>query len=65
MKLVGTSCKSHEIAQNSLGTQHAFYMRIIGKKSKEMQKDMLYVKKKIEFGGEQVERKLLVQEQLQ
>ena len=46
-------------------TQHAFYMKVTGKNSKEMQKDMLHIKRKIEFGREKVERKLLVQEQLQ
>ena len=35
------------------------------KNPKEMQKDMLYIKSKIEFGRGKVERKLLVQEQLQ
>ena len=65
MKLVGPSCKSHEISQDSLGDTTAFYMKITGKNSKEMQKDMLYIKRKIEFGREKVERKLLVQEQLQ
>ena len=47
------------------GTQHAFYIEITGKSSKEMQKDMLYMKRKIGFGREKVERKLLVQEQVQ
>ena len=47
-----------------LGTQHAFHMKITGKKSKKMQKDMLYIKRKIEFRRGKVERKLLVQEQL-
>ena len=65
MKLGGTSCISHEISQNSLGTQHGFYMKITETNSKEMQKETLYLKRKIEFGREKVERKLLVQEQLQ
>ena len=46
------------------GTQHAFYMKITGKNKKTMQKDMLYIKRKIKFGREKAERKLLVQEQL-
>ena len=39
-------------------------MKITESNSKEMQKDMLYIKRKIEFGREKVKRKLLVQEQL-
>ena len=39
-------------------------MKITESNSKEMQKDMLYIKRKIEFRREKVERKLLVQEQL-
>ena len=35
------------------------------KNSKEMLKDMLYIKRKIEFRRGKVDRKLLVQEQLQ
>ena len=65
MKLVGTSCKSHEISQNSLGDTTCFLHEDHRKKSKEMHKDMLYIKRKIEFGREKGERKLLVQEQLQ
>ena len=65
MKLVGTSCKSHEISQDSLGDTTCFLHEDHRKNSKEMQKDMLYIKRKIEFGREKVERKLLVQEQLQ
>ena len=42
------------------GTQHGFYMKITESNSKEM----LQIKRKIEFGREKVERKLLVQEQL-
>ena len=46
------------------GTQHGFYMNITESNSKEMQKDMLYIKRKIEFGREKVARKLFFQEQL-
>ena len=65
MKLIGTSCKSHEISQNSFGDTTCFLHEDHSKKkSKEMQKDMLYIKRKIEFRRGKVERKLLVQEQL-
>ena len=46
------------------GTQHGFYMKITESNSKELQKDMLYIKRKIEFGTEKVARKLFFQEQL-
>ena len=66
MKLVGTSCKSPEISQNSLGDTTCFLHEDHRKNSKEMQKDTrLYIKIKIGFGREKFETKLLVQEQLQ
>ena len=46
------------------GTQHGFYMKITESNSKEMQKDMLNIKRTIEFGREKVARKLFFQEQL-
>ena len=64
MKPGGTSCIAMKYHKTVWGTQHGFYMKITESNSKEMQKDMLYIKRKIEFGREKVERKLLVQEQL-
>ena len=67
MKLVGTSRESHGISQNSLRDTTCFLHEDHRKNSKELQKDTLYIKRKIEFGRGKVhvERKLLVQEQLQ
>ena len=64
MKLGGTSCITMKYHKTVWGTQHGFYMKITESNSKEMQNDMLYIKRKIEFGREKEERKLLVQEQL-
>ena len=64
MKLVGNSCKNNEMSEE-FGDTTCFLHEHHRKNSKEMQKDMLYIKRKIEFGREKVETKLLVQEQLQ
>ena len=58
MKLGGTSCISHEISENSLGTQHGFYMKITETNSKEMQKEMLYLKKALSPRTATVEMKI-------
>ena len=66
MKLGGTSCIAMKYHKTVWGTQQGFYMKITESNSKEMQKDMLYmyIKRKIEFERENVETKLLIQEQL-
>ena len=38
MKLAGTSCKSHEISQTVLETQHAFFMKITKKTQRKCRK---------------------------
>ena len=58
MKLIGTSC--HEISQNSFGDTTCFlHEDHRKKKSKEMQKDMLYIKRKIEFWKRESRKKAL------
>ena len=59
-------CKSHEVSQTVLGTQHAFYMKITEKTQRKCRKisNAVY-KENVAFGRGKVERKVLVQEQLQ
>ena len=66
LQTVSYACKSFLRSQsNKMPLTRAERSKSHRKNSKEILKDMLYLKRKIEFKRGKVDRKLLVQEQLQ